>query len=93
MKLAASINKSVCAACHSNNGTKILGPTFKGMFGREQTVIRGGKELKVKIDEAYLKTAIDNPLFEHPKGYLPAMPNPGLSPKERDALIQWIKKQ
>ena len=93
MKLAESIHTNVCKGCHSTDGTKILGPTFKGMFGRKQTVIRNGKEVQVTIDEAYLKQAIDNPLYEHPKGYLPAMPNPGLNPKERDALIQWIKKQ
>ena len=61
------------------------------MFGRKQTVVRGGKEVNVTIDEAYLEKALTDPLYEHPKGFLPAMPNPGLGKKERDALIEWIK--
>jgi predicted deacylase len=51
LKLAESIHNTICLACHSIDGTRILGPTFKGMFGRKQVVIREGKEVHVTIEE------------------------------------------
>lgn len=59
------------------------GPTFKGVFGKKQTLVRSAKEVEVTNDEAYLDKAMTEPLYEHPKGYLPAMPNPGLDKAQR----------
>lgn len=89
--IAKNLHQAVCMACHSTDGTKILGPTFKGMFGRKQTVIRDGKEVEVTIDEIYLQRAIKQPIYEHPKDYLPAMPDMGIDDAQTSALVQWIK--
>jgi cytochrome c2 len=91
MVVAETLHQSICMACHSSDGTKILGPSFKGMLGRKQTVVRDGKELEVTIDEAYLDKAMQDPLYEYPKDYIPAMPNLELDEAQRSALIQWIK--
>ena len=91
---AQSQHKAVCAACHSLDGTRLAGPSFKGIFGRKQTIIRKGNELEkieVTIDESYLLRAINDPLAEHPEGYPPAMPNPNLNISEQKALVKWLK--
>lgn len=88
---AKAQHKAVCAACHSLDGTRLAGPSFKGIFGRKQNIIRKDTKLEVTIDDAYLLRAINNPLAEHPEGYPPAMPNPNLSKTEQEALVKWLK--
>lgn len=61
----------VCFTCHSLDGSKVLGPSFKGLWGRTQT-LESGKT--VVVDEAYIKESILNPLKEIVKGYPPSMP-------------------
>ncbi|MGB0993849.1 MAG: hypothetical protein ACPG32_15445, partial [Akkermansiaceae bacterium] len=88
---AKSQHKAVCAACHSLDGTRLAGPSFKGIFGRKQKVMRNGKIIEITVDDAYLLRAINNPLAEHPVGYPPAMPNPNLSKPEQQAFVRWLK--
>jgi hypothetical protein len=91
---AKSQHAAVCAACHSIDGTRLAGPSFKGIFGRKQQVIQKGDEsqkTEVTIDDAYLLRALKDPLAEHPEGYPPAMPNLNLSVPEQMAMIKWLK--
>lgn len=88
---AKAQHKAVCAACHSLDGTRLAGPSFKGIFGRKQKIIRKGRKIEVIIDDSYLLRAIKTPLAEHPEGYPPAMPNPNLSAVEQEALVKWLK--
>ncbi len=50
-----------CNACHTTDGTRLVGPSYKNLFGEKQTVIREGKEVVVTVDEAYIKKAILEP--------------------------------
>jgi cytochrome c2 len=88
---AASLYQAVCAACHSIDGPLLVGPNFKDIHGRNQTIIRDGKEVEVTIDDDYLLRAMKEPLAEHPKGFAPAMPDLGLDETERQAMLQWLK--
>jgi cytochrome c oxidase subunit 2 len=58
-----------CIACHSSDGSKIVGPTYLNLFGRQQAVIRDGVEVTVKVDEEYVKRAIFDPNADIVKGY------------------------
>jgi cytochrome c oxidase subunit 2 len=55
------LQKTSCIACHSIDGTKIVGPTFKGFYGSTVEVITNGKTHKVKADEQYIKESIIDP--------------------------------
>ncbi len=55
------IRNTGCIACHSLDGTKLVGPSFRNIFGRERSVMEGGKEVKVRADENYLHNSIINP--------------------------------
>jgi cytochrome c oxidase subunit II len=58
-----------CNACHSTDGSRIVGPSYQGLFGGQQTVLRDGKEVTLKVDEEYIKRSILDPNFEIVKGY------------------------
>ncbi|RPH32024.1 MAG: cytochrome c oxidase subunit II [Bacteroidales bacterium] len=69
----AILQNNACISCHSLDGSKLVGPTFKGLFGTERTVIEAGKERIVVADSAYIKRAILEPDKEIVKGYNPGM--------------------
>ena len=63
------LQKNGCVACHSLDGTKIVGPTFKALYGSTIDVETDGKAHKVKADDQYLKTSITDPDKDIVVGY------------------------
>ena len=58
-----------CIACHSSDGSRIVGPTYLNLFGEQQIVIRDGAEITVTVDEEYIKQRILDPSYQVVKGY------------------------
>lgn len=58
-----------CTACHSTDGSRIIGPSYLNLWDKQQIVIRDGKEFPVKVDADYIKKAIYDPNSEIVKGY------------------------
>jgi cytochrome c oxidase subunit 2 len=58
-----------CMACHSVDGTKIVGPTYLNLFGRQEVVTRNGADATITVDEAYIKRSIYDPNADLVKGY------------------------
>jgi len=63
------VKKNGCLACHSLDGTKIIGPTWKGLFGTKEIVLTKGVEREVTVDSAYVLNSIYNPNDDIVKGY------------------------
>lgn len=61
--------KNGCNACHSSDGSRLVGPSYKGIWGETQTVISGGQKKEVLVDEAYLRTSIYDPGADIVEGY------------------------
>ena len=61
--------KNGCNACHSSDGSKIIGPSYLGGWGGTRTVVTDGEEREVAIDEEYIKRSIYDPNFDVVKGY------------------------
>ena len=88
------LKKNACISCHSLDGSKIVGPSFKGVWGMTETVITNDAEREITIDEAYIKRSIQEPNADVVKGY-----NKGLmisykdlvSEKEMNDIIEYIK--
>jgi len=83
-----------CNACHSSDGTKILGPSYLNLFGEKQVVIKDGKEVTVTVDEEYIKRAIYDPNIEIVKGYprdLMQSYKESLSDDDISKIIEYIK--
>ncbi len=55
------IFQNYCSACHSTDGTKLIGPSFEGLWGRTQTIAREGKTETITVDEQYLRESIIKP--------------------------------
>lgn len=58
-----------CIACHSSDGSKLIGPTFKGLYGSKHMVITDGREREILVDDEYIKRSIYEPDADIVKGY------------------------
>lgn len=50
-----------CLACHSLDATKLVGPSFAGLYGSQRSVFSGNAERTVTADDAYIINSIYNP--------------------------------
>jgi cytochrome c oxidase subunit 2 len=91
--MASLLQKKGCLSCHSADGTKKVGPTFKGLFGSSVEVITSGKERIVVADEEYLRRSIADPKADIVKGFPPIMPQmkDEISPDELSELVREIQ--
>ena len=62
-----------CFACHSIDGSKLVGPTFKGVYGHKVAVITDGNEREVAADDEYIKRSIYEPNVDVVKGFSKGM--------------------
>ena len=60
-----------CLACHSVDGAKIIGPSWLGVFGSEETLNDGST---VTVDEAYIIESIREPGVKIVEGFENLMP-------------------
>jgi cytochrome c oxidase subunit 2 len=82
-----------CLACHTTDGTPKIGPTFKGVFGKKETVVRDGKEREIVVDEAFIKQSILQPEIDRVKGFPPIMPSQKgvLTDAEIEEIVEYLK--
>lgn len=96
IKAAATdiLNNNGCLGCHSLDGSKLIGPSYKGMYGHQVKVLVNGKLEEVVANDAYLKESILDPNAKIVQGYSGGMMGPYkgiLSDKDIDVLIQYFK--
>ena len=82
--------KHACNTCHSLDGSRMNGPTFKDIYGKKVYFYNDDFAI---VDEQYLINSIVSPDKEIVKGYPNLMPSYDLEKDEIDALIDFIKKQ
>ncbi len=82
-----------CTACHTIDGTPKVGPTFKGAFGKKETVIRDGTDRVITVDEAFIKQTLLHPEIDRVKGFPPIMPSQQgqLTDEEISTIIGYLK--
>jgi cytochrome c oxidase subunit 2 len=81
--------KNACNTCHSTDGSKMPGPTWKGIFGRHEALADGST---VDIDENYIRESIQKPQAKVVAGFQPVMPPfPNLTDQHIDAIIAYMK--
>lgn len=80
-----------CIGCHSLDGSRVVGPSYKGLWGRVEEMSDG---VKITVDDAYIRESILEPNAKIVKGY-PAgvMPQYKGQVTEEDltAIIEFIK--
>lgn len=84
-----------CQGCHSLDGSKSTGPTFKGLYGSKVQLTNGKT---VTADEKYLLDSILDPDLDIVQGYQPGVMTSvikkGQVPKDQaQQLVDFIKQQ
>jgi len=86
--------KNGCNACHSSDGSKLVGPSYLGHWGEMRAVEAEVEDTEVLFDEDYVRRSIYEPNAEIAEGY-----NTGLmlsyeglvSEEEVELIIEYIK--
>lgn len=82
---------NACAGCHSIDGSRMSGPSFKGLWGRKEKLADGSE---VTVDAAYIKESIWKPQAKVVASYPPIMPGiyeGKLSEENINDIIEYIK--
>jgi len=88
------INANACTACHSLDGTRLVGSSFKDLWEAKKIVLVGGKEKEITVNEEYIKKSIYDPDAEIVQGF-----NKGLmrsytgviSEEDANKIVEYLK--
>ena len=88
------IKANACLTCHSMDGSKIIGPSFKGLYGRKTVVVTDSGEKEIETTADYIKKSIIDPNADVVKGF-----NKGLmqsykekiSAEDLDKIVDYFK--
>jgi cytochrome c oxidase subunit 2 len=85
-----SYGKHGCKTCHSTDGSTLVGPTWKGLWGKQELLSSGQT---ISVDENYLKESMLDPQAKLVQGFGPSMPTfkGKLRDSEIEGLIAYIK--
>lgn len=88
------LKKNGCIACHSIDGTKLIGPTYKGLWGKTQNVVTDGQKRQITVDAEYIRRSILDPNADVVEGYREGqmLSFKGLvTDQEIDQIIEYLK--
>ena len=83
-----------CFACHSVDGSKLVGPSFKGIYGSERLVKTGKEERTLVADDEYIYRSIMNPNADIVDGFNKGLMLPyenQLSEDDIKMIIEYLK--
>jgi cytochrome c oxidase subunit 2 len=83
-----------CFACHSLDGTRLVGPSFQGIWGATHTVTTGRDKREVVVDEDYIRKSIFDPNADIVDGYsrgLMLSYEGQLTDEDVDYIIEYLK--
>lgn len=83
-------NRLGCKACHTTDGSKLVGPSFKDVYGNTFETKAG---VTITADDAYIRESILTPNVSVVAGFEPVMtPYEGkVTDKEIEAITAWLK--
>ena len=77
-----------CVACHSTDGTVLVGPSWQGIYGSSEP-LEGGES--ATVDDDYIRESIREPSLKLVEGFGDLMPLLEVSDGEIDSIIEYIK--
>ncbi len=82
--------KNACYTCHSTDGSTVIGPSFKGIWGTTMNHTDGSTAV---VDENYIRESLIDPQTKIVNGYQPVMPSYKniLRDREIQGVIEYIK--
>jgi len=84
------VQEFACTTCHTTDGTRLVGPSWKGLFGSTVELEDGET---VTADANYIRESILEPQAKIVKSFPPAMPSykGQLDDEQINAIIEYIK--
>ncbi|MDE0692241.1 MAG: cytochrome c oxidase subunit II [Gammaproteobacteria bacterium] len=79
-----------CFACHTLDGSVVVGPTWQGLWGSTRTMTDGSE---VVVDDAYIDESVRNPAVKVVEGFAPVMIPYDLSEEDMQALIEYLREE
>jgi cytochrome c oxidase subunit II len=89
------LKQNACTGCHSIDGSSLVGPSFKGLFGSEKVVLTNNSERRIKADSAYIHHSIVSPDDDVVKGFSKGMMRSykqTLSDEDISKIIEYMKR-
>ena len=87
-EIGESIHKNNCISCHSLDGSRLVGPSFKGLWQSNRTFTDG---TSVIADENYIRSSILEPNSQVVESYPAAMPVQDYTDSQIDSIIEFLK--
>lgn len=91
----ALMKQNACLSCHSVDGSRLVGPSFKGVWGRKEIVVmENGDEKELVVDDDYLLRSLNEPNAEVVKTYGKGMMQSYkdvFSEEEKQQIIDYLK--
>ncbi|MEX2436361.1 MAG: cytochrome c oxidase subunit II [Balneolaceae bacterium] len=86
----ALVQRNACLTCHSLDGSELQGPSFQGIWEREEQLQSGET---ITVDENYIRESILEPNAKIVEGYNPVMPSfsGSLDDRQIDGIIEYLK--
>jgi cytochrome c oxidase subunit 2 len=82
------LDEKGCVACHSDDGSPRVGPTLKGIWGRQEKLTDGAS---VNVDEGYVRESILKPAARLVAGFDNVMPPVPLEEREILGVIAYLQ--
>ena len=77
----------ICNSCHSIDGSRLVGPTMKGIWARKEKMADG---TELYVDRAYFTRSVKEPMAQIVEGYPPAMAALPVSDDEIEAILHYV---
>lgn len=87
------LKTNACLSCHTRDGSRLVGPSFKNLIGRSETIVRNGNSEEIVVDSEYIIAKIKNPNLSSVEDYQSGLMTPYgkiLSDKEINSIIEYI---
>jgi len=87
------LKNNACLSCHTRDGSPLVGPSFKNVVGRSETIIRNGNKEDVVIDSELISSKIKDPNAFTVDGYRAGLMTPYgdiLSDDDIEQIIDYL---
>lgn len=88
------LKNNACLSCHTRDGSNLVGPSFKGLLGKNESILINGNENEITVDEEYIIKKIKDPKSSTVVGYQSGLMTPYgeiLSDDDISEIIEYIK--
>lgn len=85
------LEKKGCLACHSTDGTRRVGPSFRELLGSKRRVVTGGAPREVVADAEYVARSLRDPDADIADGFPRTMPRFDLPEDDVTSIVLALK--